>query len=68
MSGITPEALIRFFEEAQSVCFVDASTGRPILEVLEEGKTQRKKQKSDYELWLAEQDEEAQLAHRMGAF
>jgi hypothetical protein len=67
MSGITQEALIRFFEKAQSVRFVDASTGRLILELLEEGKTKKQGRKSDYELWLAEQDEETQLAHRMGA-
>lgn len=67
MSGITAEALIRFFEETQGVLFVDAMTGKPISDLLGESRHFNSAQKSDFELWLEGQDEETQLEHQMGA-
>ncbi|MFV0678791.1 hypothetical protein [Ottowia sp.] len=62
MSTIGPEACMRFFEKTSSVRFVDTRTGPPALEVLQE-----EKQKSDYDHWLAAQDEATQREHNMGA-
>ena len=65
MSAIRPEDLLRYFEEANGVRFMDASTGRPALEVLRQ--TRRAEERSDYDRWLDEQDEATQLEHKMGA-
>ena len=48
MSTIRPEDFMRFFEETSGVRFVDIQTGKPALEVL-----QAKREKSDYDRWLA---------------
>lgn len=63
MSGITPEAFMRFFEETTGARFVDTRTGRPALEIL-----QAQKQKSNYDRWLDAQDEATQRQHKMGEF
>jgi hypothetical protein len=60
---IDAEALMRFFEETTDVRFVDAETGKPALEVLAMKKSEKK---SDYDLWLEQQDEDTKLAHKMG--
>lgn len=62
MSAIRPEDLLRYFEKANGVCFMDMRTGRPALEVLQE-----EKEKSDYDRWLETQDEMTQHEHNMGA-
>ena len=62
-SIIDAEALMKFFEETADVKFVDAETGQPALEVLA---NQKDEKKSDYDLWLEEQDEETKEAHKMG--
>lgn len=67
MSGITPEALIRFFEETQGVCFIDTKTGKLVTDLLEESRNLKSAQKSDFELWLEGQDEATKLEHQMGA-
>jgi hypothetical protein len=68
MNGIKAEALIQFFQETHGVQFVDAETGKPIIELLRNTAKREPTQKSDYELWLEEQDELTQLEHKMGAF
>lgn len=67
MSGIKPEALIRFLGETQGVCFIDAKTGKPISELLGESRQFRPASRSDFELWLESQDEATKLDHQMGA-
>ena len=63
MSAIRPEDLLRYFEKANGVCFMDMHTGRPALEVL-----QKEKEKSDYDRWPETQDEATQGEHKMGEF
>jgi hypothetical protein len=41
---------------------VDVESGEPALEVLDKKKSE---QKSDYDLWLEQQDEETKRAHKM---
>lgn len=60
---IDAEAFMRFFEETTGAKFVDAETGQPALDVLAK---QKGGKKSDYDLWLEEQDEETKEAHKMG--
>lgn len=62
MSAIRPEDLLRYFEQANGVRFVDMHTRKPALDVLQEAKG-----KSDYDRWLEAQDEAIQLEHTMGA-
>jgi len=56
------EELIQFFEKSCGVRFIDADTKKPALEVIAQDK---KEQKSDYDLWLEQQDEETKESHRM---
>ena len=60
---IDAEAFMKFFEETTDVKFVDVETGQPALDILAK---QKGKNKSDYDLWLEEQDEETKMAHKMG--
>lgn len=60
---IDAEAFIRFFEEITGVKFVDVATGKPALEVLARNNSEKK---SDYDLWLEQQDEDTKQAHKMG--
>ena len=62
---INAENFMRFFEETTGVKFVDADTNKPALDVLAEKKSEKK---SDYDLWLEQQDESTKRAHEMGAF
>ena len=61
MSAIRPEDLLRYFENANGVRFMDMRTGRPALEVLQE-----ERGKSDYDRWLETQDKATQLEHKIG--
>ncbi|HZW18209.1 MAG TPA: hypothetical protein VFF71_05330 [Luteimonas sp.] len=67
MSAIHPEDFTRFFEETCGVRFVDAATGKPALEVIQQEGLSKSEGKSDYDLWLEEQDEATRLEHKMGA-
>lgn len=60
---INAESFMKFFEETAGVKFVDAETGKPALEILAENKTEVK---SDYDIWLEQQDEDTKLAQEMG--
>jgi hypothetical protein len=60
---IDAEALMKFFEETTGTKFVDVETGRPAVEVLAKKKSEKK---SDYDLWLEQQDEDTKRAHKMG--
>ena len=62
---INAENFMRFFEETAGVKFVDVDTGKSALDVLAEKKSEKK---SDYDLWLEQQDESTKRAHEMGAF
>ena len=57
------ESVLKFFEDNYGVKFIDANTEKPVLEVIGQNKTEKK---SDFDLWLEQQDEETQLAHKMG--
>jgi hypothetical protein len=63
MSTISPEDFMRFFEKTTGARFVDTRTGRPALEVLQE-----EKEKSNYDRWLAAQDEATLREYKMGEF
>jgi hypothetical protein len=60
---IDAEAFMKFFEETTDAKFVDVETGKPALEVLANKKSEKK---SDYDLWLEQQDEDIKQAHKMG--
>jgi len=60
---IDTEAFMKFFEETTGAKFVDVETGKPALEVLANKKSEKK---SDYDLWLEQQDEDTNRAHKMG--
>ena len=61
---INAENFMRFFEETTGVKFVDVDTNKSVLDILAEKKS---KKKSDYDLWLEQQDESTKRAHEMGA-
>ena len=65
MSAIRPEDLLRYFEETQGIQFMDASTGKRALEVLQEAKHGSSEGKSDYDQWLEAQDEATKLELKM---
>jgi hypothetical protein len=60
---IDAEAFMKFFEETTRAKFVDVETGKPALEVLAMKKSGKK---SDYDLWLEQQDKDTKRAHKMG--
>ncbi|MFA6171689.1 MAG: hypothetical protein WC715_04560 [Patescibacteria group bacterium] len=60
---IDAEAFIKFFEKTTGTKFVDAETGQPALDILAEKKGEKK---SDYDLWLEQQDEDVRLEQKMG--
>jgi hypothetical protein len=60
---IDAEAFMRFFEVTTGAKFVDVETGKPALEVFAMNKSEKK---SDYDLWLEQQDEDTKQAHKMG--
>lgn len=62
-SPFNPKDVLEFFEQTVGVRFVDIETKRPALEVIAE--KEKVEQKSDYDLWLEQQDEEIQAEHRM---
>ena len=62
---INAENFMRFFEETTGVRFLDADTNKSAIDVLAEKKSEKK---SDYDLWLEQQDESTKRAHEMGAF
>lgn len=65
MNTIRPEDFLRFCEETYDLQFMDAATGKPALELLQKQMPSRPPGKSDYDLWLEEQDEATKLEHRM---
>jgi hypothetical protein len=60
---IDAESLMKFFEETTGAKFVDIETGKPALDVLARKKSEKK---SDYDLWLEQQDKDTKRAHKMG--
>ncbi len=56
------ESVLKFFEDNRGVKFIDVNTKKPVLEIIGQNKTE---QKSDFDLWLENQDKETQLAHKM---
>lgn len=67
MNPLFAESVLRYFEQANGITFVDSQNGVPILELIEQTKKVTERGFSDYELWLSQQDEETQLTHRMEA-
>ena len=59
-----PEDVLEFFEKSSGVKFIDHDTGKPVLETIAEKK--KEEEKSDYDLWLEQQDESVQQEHEMG--
>lgn len=68
MSAIRPEDFLRYFEDAHSIRFMDAATGRPALDILMKEKRSMPTQPSDYDLWLEQQDETTRLEQKTGEF
>lgn len=66
MSIIKPEDFMRFFEENCGVQFIDVESGKPALQALQEQSGRMLTKKSDFDLWLEEQDEETKLEMQMG--
>jgi hypothetical protein len=67
MSAIRPEDFLRFFE-ANGIRFIDAVTGKPALDVLREQNCSKPAKKSDFDLWLEEQDQAPKLEQKTGEF
>ncbi len=57
------EKTVKFFEELAGVQFIDAKTKRPVLELVREAA--KKARKSDFDLFLEEQDESVRLGNKM---
>lgn len=66
-SPFSVEKTVKFLEELAGVQFIDAETKRPVLELARQASREKKAKKSDYELWLEQQDETVRLEHEMGA-
>jgi len=60
---ISAEEFIKFFEKTAGVQFVDVDTGKPALEIVAKKKGE---QRSDYDIWLEQQDEDVRGEHEMG--
>jgi len=60
-----PEDVLKFFEESAGVKFIDSDTGKPVLEIIAEKNKQEVK--SDYDLWLEQQDEDVKKEQEMEA-
>lgn len=60
------ENVLKFFESNCGVKFIDINTKKPVLEII--AKNKNKEKKSDYDIWLEQQDEDTKLAHKMGEF
>lgn len=58
------ESVLKFFESNCGVKFIDVNTKKPVLEIIAKNKT--KERKSDYDIWLEQQDEATQAAQKMG--
>ncbi|MGO8670811.1 MAG: hypothetical protein ACLQVD_05535 [Capsulimonadaceae bacterium] len=65
--GITVEAFIRYFEETAGIQFIDFATGMPVMELVRKQPHKLPVKKSDYELWLEQQEVAVRLEHKMGA-
>jgi 16S rRNA G1207 methylase RsmC len=61
---ISAEELIKFFEKTAGVQFVDVDTGKPALETIRKNLTENK---SDYDIWLEQQDENVKSEQEMGS-
>lgn len=66
MSIIQPKDFLRFFEQTYDIQFMDTRTGKPALVVLQGESDHKLAKQSDFDLWLAEQDEETKLELQMG--
>lgn len=64
-SPFKPEDVLKFFEKSARVKFIDADTGKLALDILK--KKKEEEQKSDYDRWLEEQDDDVKKEHEMGA-
>ncbi len=60
---IDAEVFMKFFEETTGAKVVDVKTGKPASEVLARKKSEKK---SDYDLWLEQQDEDTKRTHQVG--
>ena len=61
-SPINAENFMEFFEKNMNVKFVDVESGTSALEILAKQKLEKK---TDYDIWLEQQDKETQSAHKM---
>lgn len=64
-SPINAENFMKFFEDTAGVRFIDVETGKSALETISENKAKEKK--SDYDLWLEEQDDDVKREQSMGS-
>lgn len=67
MNPLSTEEVLKFFEQNIGAQFVDVDTGQPVLDIIENQKARIVPRGSDdYDKWLAKQDEDTQLEHKMG--
>lgn len=57
------EDVLTFFEDNYGVKFIDVKTKRPALKIIAQSKVSE--EKSDFDLWLEQQDKETQLICKM---
>lgn len=63
---LTPENVLMFFEEQTGVRFIDAKTQQPVMDMIRASASKELPKKSDYELWLEEQDASVKAELKMG--
>ena len=61
---ISAEELMKFFEKTAGVRFIDVDSGKSAIEIIAKKKEE---QKSDYDIWLEQQDEDIKSEQEMGS-
>jgi len=57
------ENVLIFFEDNYGIKFIDIKTKKPVLEIITRSKVNE--ERSDFDLWLDQQDKETQLIYKM---
>ncbi len=60
---INVESVLKFFEKNNNFRFIDSKTKKSVLAMIVQNKNN---EKTDFDLWLENQDKETQLAYKMG--
>jgi hypothetical protein len=67
MNPLTAESVLRYFEQANAITFVDSQNGVPVLALIEQWKNVTEPGFADYELWFSQPDDASQFTHHMEA-